>query len=199
MVIDSYSFIKVIIGRNTYNKIKEYAKVIVPIGTCVLVVLVGLSMIVHWKFVSSLLSLVMGTSLFFIAYVIEVVLLLDCGVDVVLEKDWKGFYHFPTAKPDGYKRTVVWGTFLICLGIISIYTTNKYRNHYAFECDSFLVDECKEIYHLDGYNEDCDEIDDSRSLVLMKGFEIEEKGYHFCASCKIWMEDAIASYESDRL
>ncbi len=198
MVIDSYSFLKNILGRNTYNEFKEYAKVVVPIGTCVLVVLVGLSMIVHWNFVSSLLSLVTGTSLLFIAYVVGVVLLLDRGVDVVLEKDWNGCYNFPTTKPQGYKRTVVWGIFLICIGIGSIYATNKYRKHYAFECDSFLVDENKGIYHLDGYNDDCDEIDDSYDLIRMKGFEIEEKGYTFCASCEIWVEEAETDYESDR-
>ena len=123
---------------------------------------------------------------------------LENGVDIVLEKDWNGCYNFPTTKPKGYKRTVVWGIFLICIGIGSIYATNKYRKHYAFECDSFLVDENKGIYHLDGYNDDYDEIDDSYDLIRMKGFEIEEKGYTFCASCEIWVEDAEADYESDR-
>lgn len=48
MVIDSYSFLKKIIGRNAYNEIKEYARKIIPIATCILVALWGLSFIFHW-------------------------------------------------------------------------------------------------------------------------------------------------------
>lgn len=43
MIIESYSFLKKIIGRETYNGIKETANRIIPIATCILILLWGLS------------------------------------------------------------------------------------------------------------------------------------------------------------
>ena len=118
---------------------------------------------------------------------------LDKEIDVVLERDWNGDYTLPQ-KNQGYTKTKVIGIILIILGISSIYFSDRYRKHYAFECETFLVDEHKGIYHLNGYNDDCDEIEDSY-LVPLKGYEIERQGYSFCPSCEQWAED---EYESRR-
>ena len=82
MAIVKKSFISNLIGRNTYDTIKEYAKKILAIGTCVLAVLFGLSFICHYSFVSSLLSLVTGTSLLFILYIAALIISLDHEVEV---------------------------------------------------------------------------------------------------------------------
>lgn len=66
MVINSYSFLKKIIGRNAYNEIKEYARKIIPIATCILVALWGLSFIFHWGVISCLLNITTGISLIFV-------------------------------------------------------------------------------------------------------------------------------------
>jgi len=194
MATETTSFIKSILGTNTYAEFKGYAKKYIPIATIVLVILLVLTYFFHWGFLSSILNLITGTSLIFIAYILGVVLLLDFGVDVELEETWNGSYRMPEAKPEGYNNTKVWGIVLIILVIGAIYFSNKYRKHYAFECETFLVDENNGIYHLeDGNDEEVMEY-----TTKMKGYEVVKLGYTFCESCKEWEEEAEEIYESER-
>ena len=64
MAIVKQSFLSNIIGRKTYDEFKGYAKVIIAIGTCVLSIILLLSLFFHWSFINNLLSLVTGTSLY---------------------------------------------------------------------------------------------------------------------------------------
>ena len=188
MAIVKQSFLSNIIGRNTYNEFKGYAKVIIAIGTCILAIVLLLSLFFHWSFISSLLSLVTGTSLLFIAYIAALVLVLDIEVDVD-EPEKK-------PKPAAYKLTIVWGVVLVALGISAIYFSDKYLKHYAFECDTFLVDHQARIYHLD-WDNDCKVAAKSGNLETMQGYEIN-KSYTLCEWCEEWAEDAEDEYESNR-
>lgn len=198
MVIDSYSFLKKIIGRNAYNEIKEYARKIIPIATCILVALWGLSFIFHWGVISSLLDITTGTSLIFVAYILGLIVLLDKGIDVVLEEsnDRYSRYSFPQEEPVGFKKTIVRGVVLIIFGLAAIIVSNNYRNQYAFECDTFLVDHKHQIYHLDCNNR-CEIAREADGLEKMKGYEIEES-YTICYWCKEWAEDAEDEYNANR-
>jgi len=174
MPITKKSFLSNLLGRNTYDTFKDYAKIIVPIGTCILAILFTLTFFVHWNIVSSLLSLVTGTSLLFIAYIGVIILLLDFEVDV--EEPERSYYWEEPVKVKSrkeYKLTIAWGILLIMLGVTAIYFSNKYRKHYSFECSTFLVDEKAGIYHLD-YDNDCEFATESDNLIRMKGYEIEE-------------------------
>ena len=188
MAIVKQSFLSNIIGRNTYNEFKGYAKVIIAIGTCILAIVLLLSLFFHWSFISSLLSLVTGTSLLFIAYIAALVLVLDIEVDVD-EPEKK-------PKPAAYKLTIVWGVVLVALGISVIYFSDKYLKHYAFECDTFLVDHQARIYHLD-WDNDCKVAAESGKLEKMQGYQID-KSYTLCKWCEDWAEDAEYEYESNR-
>lgn len=188
MAIVKQSFLSNIIGRNTYDKFKGYAKEIIAIGTCVLAIVLLLSIFFHWSFISSLLSLITGTSLLFIAYVAALVLVLDIEVDVD-EPEKK-------PKPAAYKLTIVWGVVLVALGISAIYFSDKYLKHYAFECDTFLVDHQAGIYHLD-WDNDCKVAAESGNLETMQGYQID-KSYTLCEWCEEWAEDAEDEYESNR-
>jgi len=191
MQIVRRSFISNLLGRKNYEDFKSYAKVIVPIGTIILVILLVLSLFVHWGFVSSLLNLVTGTSLLFIAYIGVIILLLDVEVEVE-EPESSYYWEEPvkTPKPLSYKLTIVWGVILILLGVLAIYYSNKYRKHYAFECNTFLVDEKAGIYHID-YDNDCEYAANADNLIRMKGYEIEENTTcTFCEWCEEWVEDA---------
>ena len=157
-----------------------------------------LSYYVHWGFISSILNLLSGFSLLFIAYLICSIILLDKPIEVELEYDWNYNYTLPKKMPNTYNRTVIYGVTLIILGIAAIFFTYRYKKEYAFECETFLVDENKAIYHLDGYNTDCEEIEEDTDLVRMKGYEIEEHNYSFCSSCEQWAEDAEDEYGSER-
>lgn len=193
MEIRSYSYIKKLLGDRTYEEFRGYAKTYIPIATIILVVLLVLSQFVHWGIVSWLLSLALGTSLVFIAYVFGVILLLDFGVDVEMEEDWNGRFSLPEVVPFNFKNTIIWAYTLLILGIAAIYFSNKYRKNYAFECQTFLVDENRGIYHL----EDNDE-EDMEYTTKMKGYELKKYNYTFCESCKDWIEEMESEYAAER-
>ena len=199
MPVVKKSFLSNLLGRNTYDTFKGYAKIIVPIGTGILAILFTLTFFVHWKFISSLLNLVTGTSLLFIAYIGVIILLLDFEVDV--EEPERSYYWEEPVKVKSsreYKFTIVWGVLLMILGVAAIFFSNNYRKHYSFECSTFLVDENTGIYHLD-YDNDCEYAADADNLTRMKGYEIEsETSCTLCEWCEEWAEDAEAEYESNR-
>ena len=196
MAIVKQSFISNIIGRDTYDEFKGYAKAFIAIGTCILAVTFLLSLFFHWGFISNLLSIFTGTSLLFIAYIAALVLVLDIEVDV--DEPEKSYWSEPERKPvpTAYKFTIVWGVVLIALGVSAIYYSNLYRKNYAFECSTFLVDQNAGIYHLDCYNK-CEDAAQAFELEKMKGFQIDDS-YTFCEWCKEWAEDAEADFEYHR-
>jgi len=194
MEIRNYSYIKKLLGDRTYEEFRGYAKTYIPIATIILVVLLVLSKFVHWEIVSWLLNLALGTSLIFIAYVLGVILLLDFGVEVEMNEDWNGRLSLPDVMPSNYKTTIIWAYTLLVLGIAAIYFSNKYRKNYAFECQTFLVDENRGIYHLEDGNDE----EDMEYTTKMKGYELEENNYTFCESCKEWVEEMESEYAAER-
>lgn len=194
MAIRSYSYIKKLLGDRTYEEFRGYAKTYIPIATIILVVLLILSRFVHWGIVSWLLNLALGTSLIFIAYVLGVILLLDFGVDVEMKKEWDGGLSLPEVMPSNFKNTIIWAYTLLILGIVAIYFSNKYRKNYAFECQTFLVDENRGIYHLEDGNDE----EDKEYTTEMKGYELEEYNYTFCESCREWVEEMEFEYTAER-
>lgn len=189
-----YSYIKKILGEDTYEDYRGYAKTYIPVATIILALLLVLSQFVHWGIVSWLLNLTLGTSLVFIAYVLGAILLLNFEVDVEMEEDRNGKLSLPKIIPFNFKITIVWAYTLLILGIAAIYFSNKYRKNYAFECKTFLVDE-EGVYHLK--NNDDENIE---YTTKMKGYELENHNYTFCTSCREWAEemeseDAAARYD----
>lgn len=194
MAIRSYSYIKKLIGERTYEEFRGYARTCIPIATIILVLLLILSKFVHWGIVSWLLNLALGTSLVFIAYVLGVILLLDFGVDVEMKEDWNGKLSLPEVMPSNYKNTIIWAYTLLVLGVTAIYFSNKYRKNYAFECQTFLVDENRGIYHLEDGNDE----EDMEYTTEMKGYELEDYNYTFCESCREWVEEMESEYAAER-
>lgn len=194
MATRNYSYIKKLIGSQKYEEFRGYAKKYIPIATIILVVLLVLSQFAHWGIVSWLLNLALGTSLLFIAYVLGVILLLDFGVDVEMKEDWNGRLSLPEVMPSNFKNTIIWAYTLLILGIAAIYYSNKYRKNYAFECQTFLVDENRGIYHL----EDGDDDEDMEYTTEMKGYELEDYNYTFCESCREWVEEMESEYAAER-
>ena len=60
MKIVKQSFLSSVLGRETYDELKYYAVLYAAIGTCILVVLILLSLFFHWRIISTLLSLFSG-------------------------------------------------------------------------------------------------------------------------------------------
>lgn len=194
MAIRSYSYIKKLIGERTYEDFRGYARTCIPIATIILVLLLILSQFVHWGIVSWLLNLALGTSLIFIVYVLGMILLLDFGVDVEMKEDWNGKLSLPEVMPSNYKNTIIWAYTLLVLGVTAIYFSNKYRKNYAFECQTFLVDENRGIYHLEDDNDE----EDMEYTTEMKGYELEDYNYTFCESCREWVEEMESEYAAER-
>ena len=186
-MIQEQSFISNLIGRNTYKGIKEHALPIVAAGTNILVVLYILSFFFHASIISYLVELFNGFSLLFLAYISALIILLDYQVEIdePEESPWKKTPKEP--KPFKYKLTIAWGVVLIALGIIAIIYSNKYRKQYAFECETFLVDENAGLFHLN-MDIDCPSADAADYLEEMKGYQID-KSYKFCEDCEIVVEE----------
>lgn len=184
-------------GTDIYNWFKGYARIIVAIGTCILCILIGLSTICHFSFLSDLVVGVTGTSILFLVYVVAFIILLD--VEVEVEKEEPDYYvSKPIKKPKTmkYKLTILWGVFLLAFGVCAICFTNKYRKLYAFECSTFLVDHNAKEYHL-YWDNDCKVKAKAHNLEKMKGYQIN-KSYTLCEWCKEWEEEAVATYNSER-
>lgn len=176
------SFISDTIGKDFYDFLRGYAMNIVIIGTCIWGILFGLSYFFHSGIISYFVNLANGFSLLFIGYVLALILLLDIEVSVEDNDD--------KTKTIKYKLTIVWFVLLILLGIIAIYYSNRYRNHYAFECETYLVDEKAGIYHLD-WDIECSAAEEAESLEPMKGYQID-KSFRFCDACEELLDDAEA-------
>jgi predicted secreted protein len=177
--------------------LKPYARIIVAIGTCILCILIGLSTICHFTFISILINLVTGTSILFIIYIVALISVLDIKVEIETEE--QNYYvskSIKKPKDRKYKLTIVWAVVLIILSINAIYFTNKYRKHYAFECSTFLVNHNAKVYHLDCDN-DCEIASETSHLEKMKGYQIN-KSYTLCEWCKEWAEEAEISYNIER-
>lgn len=181
------SFLSNLIGENSYKDYTDLAKIIVGIGSLILIILFTLSQFFHSGIVNYLLKLTTGTSLLFIAYIAACILLLDIRVKVEKPKQkWCGEKE-ESSKPLKYKVTIVWCAVLLVLGISAIYFSNKYRNQYDFECTTFLVDHKAHVYHLD-WNDDCEDAANAEELEKMYGYEIDDS-YTFCEGCKEYEED----------
>ena len=198
MAIVKKSFLSLIMGKNTYDEFKGYAKIIVLVGTIILFVLFLLSILVHWRFVSRLLNLVSGTSIIFLVYIAALILLLDKEVEV--EEPIRYYRDEPIQIPTtrSFKLTILWSVVLLILGISVIFFSNRYRKQYSFDCSTILVDQSAGIYHLE-WIEDCEVAAESNSLKEMKGYEIKGLGYKICDWCKEYAEEAEDEYYSDRL
>lgn len=196
MSVIKKSFLSNFLERNIYDELKGYARKVAPIGTCVLIVLIGLSLVCHNSIISDLLDLTMGTSLLFIAYVFALILLFDVEVDVN-EPD-NNIWDEQEVKPKSYafEQTKTRCIVFVILGVAAIILTNLYRKNYAFECSYFYVDENAGIYHLYVDN-DCEIAESASGLKKMKGYQID-KSYTLCEWCEEWAEDAEADYESNR-
>lgn len=187
MPIVKQSFLLNLLGENTYYDFKRYSLLIVSIGTIAIIIAFTLSYFFHWGPISGFLNLVSGMSLLFIVYIVELILLLDVVVEVEVPECYYLTQKQIVPKPFSYKLTVVWGVILIVMGISAIYLTNEYRNNYAFECDTFIVDKETGIFHISWLADDCNLSDNS---VKMTGLEIIENGYTLCEDCRIAEEDA---------
>ena len=197
MALVKKSFLSNIFGGSAYEELKYYAKYILAIGTCILVILYLLSFFFHWGLISRLLNLTTGTSLLFIIYIASVIISLDKEVEVDEFESSNWSKPANTPKTASYRLTIVWGILLIVLGITAIFFSNRYRKQYAFDCSTILVDREAGIYHLE-WIDDCEIAAESEDLKEMKGYEIKGLNYRLCDWCREYAEEAEDAYIQDQ-
>ena len=181
------SFLSKLIGKNTYATLKRYAKIIVAVGTCILVVLFILSLFVHASFLSRFIDIVTGTSILFAVYIASLVILLD--IEVVVDEAFASDGSKKNKlKSSSYRWSTIWFVFLLLFAVAAVYFSNEYRRHYAFECTTYKVDVYSKIYHL-SVNNHCPIAAESNNLVKMKGYEIDNS-IGLCDFCQQWAKDA---------
>lgn len=187
-MVRKQSFLSNLFGQNTYAYFKDIAVLVFLIGTGILIVLYALSYFFHAGIISYLLNLTNGLSLLFIGYIVATIILFDIEVDVEEPKKNIWGEEKKEPKPLKYKLTIVWGVLLLILGVVAIYYSNRYRKHYAFECETFLVDKQTHIYHLD-WDIDCEAANEAEQLEIMYGYQIDDS-YTFCEGCEELAEEA---------
>lgn len=188
------SFLSNFLGEESYEDWVDNARIVIAVGTIILLVFLGLSFLFHSNIVSYLLKLVTGTSLLFIAYVAMWVLVLDIRVDVDESEEYGWERPKKSHKPIAYKLSALWTVVLIILGIVAIYYSNKYRKQYAFECDTFFVDKQTYLYHLDWT--ECETSGHAENLEEVHGYQIPVN-YSICEECKEIAEEVDADYNAD--
>lgn len=164
----------------------KIANKIFIIGFISLIFLIIVSRYVKWMFLSNVIDIVTGTSVLFVFFILCMIVTLDIPINI----DESKYNHNNIEKSPKYIFTIFWCLILVCLGIVAIYGSNKYRKHYKFECTTFLVDQTKGIYHLNGYNNNCALKDNKNNLIKMNGYEIENNtNCVLCPDCAEWISD----------
>ena len=194
-MVKKQSFLSNLFGEETYENWLGYSTIIIAIGTLILIITYGLSFWFYSSIVSYLLKLTTGMSLLFIAYVAMWVLLLDIKVNVDEPEAYSWEKPQKSTKPITYILSTLWTIVLIVVGIFAIYYSHSYRRHYAFKCDTFLVDNHARLCHLEWT--ECEAAEKAKSLVELKGYQIGE-GFSLCEECKEIAEEAEADYEGER-
>ena len=187
-----------------YHSLKnKYAKKIVAVMSLILCVFIPLTMLCYSSIICWLFKLFSGYSLFFIAYALSIIVLLDREVQVeyydikIEEGSESGYKRLVTKtkrkKSLRYTLTIVWGLMLIILGFSICHMSFKYYQNYAFKCRTIYIEEGKNIYHL--YT-DC--FDDGRyhSPIEIKGHQISSKDYQLCPDCET-LEDEYEEMDAE--
>ena len=188
MPISKQSFISNLVDNQNYDEFRGYAILVVPVGSIVLLILYALSSFLHSGVINYFVNLTNGLSLLFIVYIALFIILLDIRVEV--DESERNSWDNPEkiSKPFTYKLTVVWAVVLATFGIFAIYFSEKYRNHYSFECDTFYVDNKEGIYHMDIFVDDCEKAVNAESLEELRGYQID-KTFTLCENCEEILED----------
>lgn len=185
------------LSPNIYDTLSSYKKYAV-IYALVLLAFVVLSFFLQWDLINFFIGILMGKSVLAIAFIAIVVVALDKEVQInIPEYTWE---KEEIKKSKSYKYTLIWGIALCIMGVTCLFYSNKYKLYYAFQCQTFYVDELNKIYHV---LDDCDyvydeEIKNNHSVYKeVKGVDIVDSDYILCDFCEDWAEFAAMS-ESER-
>ena len=189
------SFLRSIIGNDSYDRLRGLSILYVPIYVVLTGLVFLLSKFFFWKILSTIFSILTGWSLFSLLFIGSIMLLcnIECNGEV---SEYMNLNNGSTWKedninPKSYNLTIVWFIVLLALGITYGVISDREESHYKFLCTTYLVDHNNGVYHIIE-NDNCEDITNYNSLVGMKGHEIEaQTNYQLCTSCEEWYEDVM--------
>ena len=176
------------LAPSTYDTLSDW-KPIALIYAAVLLIFVILSFFFQWSFIKFFIDLLMGWTLLSIPFIGVIIVSLDKEIEMEkAESHWEKEYE---VKPKSYLYTKIWGISLCIFGLICLYFSGKYKDYYAFQCNTFYVDNLHHTYHI---LDDCEysEIDNDE-LIEVKGKDLLNTNHELCDACEEWAEDARAS------
>lgn len=195
MIEAKSSFLKDL-APETYCTLSDW-KGLALIYSAVLLLFFLLSLFLQWSFIKFFIDILMGWTLLSLPFMGVIIVSLDKEVKVqVPEYSWE---KEEIKKSKHYKYSKIWGITLCVLGCTALYFSGKYKDYYAFQCQTFYLDENAGMYHI---LNDCDYIYDSeemdyyeirgnhKHLSEIKGIEILDSSFELCDACREWAEDA---------
>ena len=193
------SFLREIIGNDSYDTLRGLAIIYVPVYVVVTGLVFLLTRFCYWGFLSTIFSLLTGWSLFSLLFIGSVMLIcnIECNGEETeyIDHNSGSIWKEDDINPRSYKWTIVWFVVLLVIGITFGVRSNRESSHYKFQCTTYLVDHQNGIYHIIE-NDDCEDIANYDSLVEMKGREIERQtDYQLCTACEEWYEEVLYAQE----
>lgn len=166
------------LGPKTYDTIsslKGYAF----IYAAVLLVCLILSFFVVSSIVNFFIELMMGTTIFFGAFLAVIIITFD--KEVIYQRHDK-FQKLKKVDPEAYKRSKVWGLSLCVVGIFILFLSSQYQKHYSFLCGGYYYDRATGEYHI----VECDRVHyHKRRMEVLTGEEISKiRNASLCDECQ---------------
>lgn len=186
------------IAPDTYrflSELRPYA--IIYLGVLAIVIL--LSLFVQWNIVKLFIDCMMGWTLLSIPFIGVLIVVFDKGIYLPQDERSK-----PTSKKSvSYRFSMIWGIFLIVVGLVTLYFSNQYKKFYAFQCQTFYLEHPTGVYHL---RDRCEYIglDENEkpiegiSISKVKGIDLLDEDHALCVACGEWAEDAEMDFETNR-
>ena len=185
------SYLWDLFGVENSEYTKFLSQIYVGAYSVIFIIFFVISRFFYWEYFSSIFSLLTGTTLFALLFIVAFAFTLN--IDVYFSDEIGNLYK----DTKDYKITMAWGIVLFVVAIFIQYYLDMVTDNYAFQCGAYLVDIDNGIYHIT--NCDCETLNEAPYIVEMRGFEIEEKTMcRLCSECKSIVDDAIGTYESER-
>lgn len=157
-----------------------------------------LSLFVQWNIVKFFIDCMMGWTLLSIPFIGTLIVSLDKEINLPIAHRWES----SPKKSVSYKLSMIWGILLIVAGLLTLYFSNQYKKYYAFQCQTFYLEQPSGVYHM---RKHCEYIGFTKtepienvSISKVKGIYLLDEDYTLCVACKEWAEEAEMYVEAHR-
>lgn len=182
-------------GYQFLSELKPFALIYAGVLSIVIV----LSLYFKWSLINFFIDILMGWSILSIPFVGVLIVAVD--KEILIPK--RDFWNPKPIKSKAYTYSKIWGITLVITGLVVLYYSNQYKKYYAFQCQTFFLEQPQGIYHIKSNCEHIgsdsnDERIDACELIEIKGHDVLDADYELCDACREWAEDAEMEYGMNR-